>query len=135
MMENILKKFRIFSKKSLKKNDFLIDIVCCIMKKFEQSGSVQDRPRRGRPSVINNKALQNVTNKFDRSPHKLLRRVYSAFWFSVMLSLMNKCYRIYIACILFINMRYTFGMLLSKHPVKTISTFLTKNFLDRLVTY
>ena len=27
------------------------------------------------------------------------------------------CYRIYIACILFISMRYTFGMLLLKHPV------------------
>ena len=34
-----------------------------------------------------------------------------------MVSLMNKCYRIYIACIIFINMRYTFGMLLLKHPV------------------
>ena len=36
-----------------------------------------------------------------------------------MLSLMNKCYRIHIACILFINMKYTFGMLLLKHPVPT----------------
>ena len=36
--------------------------------------------------------------------------IYSAFWFSVMLSLMNKCYRIYTACILFINMIYTFGI-------------------------
>ena len=37
-----------------------------------------------------------------------------------MLSLMNKCYRIYIACILFIDMRYTFGMLLLKHPVSRL---------------
>ena len=43
--------------------------------------------------------------------------IYFAFWFFLMLSLMNKCYRIYIACILFINMRYAFGMLLLKHPV------------------
>ena len=38
-----------------------------------------------------------------------------------MLSLMNKCYRIYIACILFINMKYTFGMLLLKNPVVRIT--------------
>ena len=43
--------------------------------------------------------------------------IYFAFWFFLMLSLMNKCYRIYIACILFINMRYAFDMLLLKHPV------------------
>ena len=36
-----------------------------------------------------------------------------------MLSLMNKCYRTYIACILFIYMRCTFGMLLLKHPVQS----------------
>ena len=49
--------------------------VVVLMKKFEQTGSVQDRPRSGRPSVINSEALQNVTNKLDRSPHKLLRRL------------------------------------------------------------
>ena len=47
--------------------------VVALMKKFEQTGSVQDRPRSSSPSVINNEARQNVTNKFDRSPHKLLR--------------------------------------------------------------
>ena len=47
--------------------------VVALMKKFEQTGSVQDRPRRGHPSVINNGALQNVTNKLDRSLHKSLR--------------------------------------------------------------
>ena len=49
--------------------------VVALMKKFKQTGSVQDRPRSGRPSVINNEALQNVTNKLDRSRHKLLRRL------------------------------------------------------------
>ena len=49
--------------------------VVALMKKFEQTGSVQDRPRSGCPSVTNNEALQNVTNKLDRSPHKSLRRL------------------------------------------------------------
>ena len=39
--------------------------VVVLTKKFEQTGSVQDRPRSGRPSVINNEALQNVTYKLD----------------------------------------------------------------------
>ena len=49
--------------------------VVALMKKFEQTGSVQDRLRSGRPSVINNEALQNLTNKLDRSPHKSFRRL------------------------------------------------------------
>ena len=46
-----------------------------LMKKLEQTGSMQDQPCSGRPLVINNKALQNVTNKLDRSLHKLLRHL------------------------------------------------------------
>ena len=49
--------------------------VAALMKKFEHTGSVQDRPHSGRPSVTNNEALQNITNKLDRSPHKSLRRL------------------------------------------------------------
>ena len=49
--------------------------IVALMKKFEQTGSVQNRPRSGRPSVINNEALQNFKNKLDRSPHKSLRRL------------------------------------------------------------
>ncbi|XP_062512636.1 uncharacterized protein LOC134188488 [Corticium candelabrum] len=49
--------------------------VDALMKKFEQTGSMQDRPRSGRPSVINNEALRDVTKKLDRSPHKSLRRL------------------------------------------------------------
>ena len=45
------------------------------MKKFEQTGSVQDRPRSGCPSDINNEAQQNVTNKLNRGPHKSLRHL------------------------------------------------------------
>ena len=47
--------------------------VVALTKKFEQTGRVKDRPRSGRPSVINNEALQNVTNKLDRSPDKSLK--------------------------------------------------------------
>ena len=36
---------------------------------------MQDRPRSGRPSLTNNEALENVTNKLIRSPHKSLRRL------------------------------------------------------------
>ena len=49
--------------------------VVALMKKFEQTGSVQDQSRSGRPSVINNEAPQTVTNKLDRSRHKSLRRL------------------------------------------------------------
>ena len=49
--------------------------VVALMKKFEQTGSVQNRPRSGRLSIINNEALQNVTNKLDRRRHKLSRRL------------------------------------------------------------
>ena len=49
--------------------------VVALMKKFEQTGSVQNRPRSGRLSVINNEALQNVTNKLDRRRHKSSRRL------------------------------------------------------------
>ena len=45
-----------------------------------------------------------------------------------MISLTNKCYRIYIACILFINMRYTFGMLLLQHPVQLFLNFVYSLF-------
>ena len=46
--------------------------VVALMKKIEQTGSVQDRPRSGLPSVINNEALQNVTNKLDRCIFRIL---------------------------------------------------------------
>ena len=58
--------------------------VVALIKKFEQTVRVQDQPRSGRPSVINNEALQNVTNKLDRSPHKSLRRLLQEVGMSLM---------------------------------------------------
>ena len=63
--------------------------VVALMKKFEQAGSVQDRPRSGRPSVINNEALRDVTKKLDRSPHKSLRPSFTGSWYVVNVNLQS----------------------------------------------
>ena len=54
------------------------------MKKFEQTGSMQDQPRSGHLSVINNEVLQNVTNKLDWSLHKSLRHLLQEVDMSLM---------------------------------------------------
>ena len=49
--------------------------VSALLHKFKETGSVQDKPKTGRPKVVTDTVLQNVTNKLQRSPRKSLRRL------------------------------------------------------------
>ena len=49
--------------------------VSALLQKFKETGSVQDKPKTGRPKVVTDTVLQNVTNKLQRSPRKSLRRL------------------------------------------------------------
>ena len=49
--------------------------VTALLDKFKKTGSVADRVRSGRPTVINEGVLHDVTNKLQRSPKKSLRRL------------------------------------------------------------
>ncbi|CAI9731087.1 Macrophage migration inhibitory factor-like [Octopus vulgaris] len=49
--------------------------VSALLHKFKKTGSVQDKPKSGRPKVVTDTVLQNVTNKLQRSPRKSLRRL------------------------------------------------------------
>ena len=81
----------IFKEKSVEERLPDSHCVVALMKKFEQTESVQDRPRCGCPSVMQQIFIE----------YAYVYGIYSAFWFSVMLSLMNKYYRIHIACTVF----------------------------------
>ena len=49
--------------------------VSALLHKFKETGSVRDKPKTGRPKVVTDTVLQNVTNKLQRSPRKSLRRL------------------------------------------------------------
>ena len=49
--------------------------VSALLHKFKETGSVQDKSKTGRPKVVTDTVLQNVTNKLQRSPRKSLRRL------------------------------------------------------------
>ena len=85
MMESILKMFKnLFKEKFVEKR--LLDRHCVVelMKNFEQTGNVPDRPRSGHSSVITNEALQDVRSKLNRSLQKSLRRLLQVTGMSFM---------------------------------------------------
>ena len=83
VVENVLRKGGKYSKEvqELLQEKFSAErlphrnCVSALLDKFKKTGSVQDKPKTGRPKVVTDTVLQNVTNKLQRSPRKSLRRL------------------------------------------------------------